>query len=141
MSTTLQENNYMLSMQLPSKSESINLLENFIESLRKTYDISDEVYANILITLTEAVNNAIFHGNKSSDNKKVYLNLEIVNKRKLIFTIADEGDGFDYESVVDPTLEENLELQGGRGIFIIKHLADNFIFNKKGNEIELHFAM
>ena len=141
MSDHARGDNYMFSLQLPSKPESINLLENFLESLRKTYDITDDVFGNILIALTEAVNNAIYHGNKADQEKKVYLSLEVTNHHKLIFTICDEGNGFDYENVADPTLAENIELQGGRGIFIMKHLADNFIFNKNGNEIELHFGI
>lgn len=131
----------MYTLQLPSRPENINLLENFIEKLRTIYNIGEESFGNILIALTEAVNNAIIHGNKLDENKKVYINLEVENKRKFIFTVADEGNGFNYNNIPDPTLPENLELQSGRGVFIMKHLADQFIYNRAGNEIELHFKI
>ena len=129
----------MYTLQLPSKPDSILVLENFIEDLRNFLDIKEDRYANILIAITEAANNAIHHGNKLNDSKKVYVNLEIERENKLIFTVADEGEGFNFDSVADPTLPENIELAGGRGVFIMKSLCDQFIFNKKGNEIELHF--
>ncbi|RYY26371.1 MAG: ATP-binding protein, partial [Sphingobacteriaceae bacterium] len=57
------------------------------------------------------------------------------------WTVADEGPGFDYNNIPDPTAPENLEKLTGRGVFIIKHLADQFIFNARGNEVELHFKI
>lgn len=131
----------MYTLQLASTPESINILETFIDNLKVTYEISEESYANILIAMTEAANNAIMHGNKQNEQKKVYINLEIEFGKKLIFTVADEGDGFNFQNVADPTLPENLERQSGRGVFIMKNLCDQFIYNKKGNEIELHFKI
>lgn len=131
----------MYTLQLPSRVDSINRLENFIESLREAYHIGEDTFANILVATTEAVNNAIMHGNKLDEKKTVYVNLEVENKTKLHFTIADEGTGFDYDSLPDPTLPENLEKPCGRGVFIMRQLSDQFIVNKKGTEIELLFKI
>jgi len=90
--------------------------------------------------LNEAFINAIKHGNKLDPNKKVIINAEVDAKR-VIWTITDEGEGFDYTHLADPTAPENLENLTGRGVFIIKHLADQYIFNAKGNEVELHFKI
>ncbi len=132
-------NTGLYTLQLPSKIDSILTVENFIENLRDKYDLSEETYANVLICLSEAVNNSIVHGNKQDASKKIYLNLEVIEGKRMIFTIADEGDGFDYNNLPDPTDPENLENYSGRGVFIIKKLADQCIFNTKGNELELHF--
>ena len=131
----------LYTLQLPSKLESITTVENFIDNLSEKYNFSEETYANVLTCLSEAVINAIVHGNKEDETKKVYLNLEVVENKRLIFTIADEGAGFDYNNLPDPTSPENLENYSGRGVFIIKKLADQCIFNTIGNELELHFKI
>ena len=131
----------LYTLQLPSKLESITTVENFIDNLSEKYSFSEETYANVLTCLSEAVINAIVHGNKLDESKKVYLNLEVIENKRLIFTIADEGQGFDYNNLPDPTSPENLENYSGRGVYIIKKLADQCIFNSIGNELELHFKI
>ena len=131
----------LYTLQLASKLESITTVENFIDNLSEKYNFSEETYANVLTCLSEAVINAIVHGNKLDESKKVYLNLEVIENKRLIFTIADEGDGFDYNNLPDPTAPENLENYSGRGVYIIKKLADQCIFNSLGNELELHFKI
>lgn len=131
----------LFTLQLPSRIESISLLENFIDDISAKYNFSDEVYANVLTCLSEATINAIVHGNGENEDKTVYINLEIIENRRLVFNITDEGNGFDFNNIPDPTDAKNLENLSGRGVFIIKKLADQCIFNSKGNELELHFKI
>ncbi|TZF82101.1 ATP-binding protein [Pedobacter sp. BS3] len=131
----------LYTLQLPSKLESITRVENLVDELAQKYPIAEDTYANMLTCLNEATINAIVHGNRESEHKKVYINLEVVDGRKFIFTVADEGEGFAYSDLADPTSPENIEALTGRGVFIMKHLADQCIFNSKGNEIELHFKI
>jgi len=130
----------LYTLQLPSKQESITLLENLIEEIADKHQISEDTFANMMTCLSEAANNAIVHGNKLDENKKVIVNADIEGRR-IVWTVTDEGDGFDYNVLPDPTAPENLENLTGRGVFIIKHLADQCIFNQKGNEVELHFKI
>ena len=130
----------MYTLQLPSKQESITLLENLIEEIADKHKISEDTFANMMTCLNEAAINAIVHGNKLDPDKKVIVNAEI-ESRRIIWTVTDEGEGFDYNNLADPTAPENLENLTGRGVFIIKHLADQTIFNTKGNEVELHFKL
>jgi serine/threonine-protein kinase RsbW len=91
-----------------------------------------------MIAVTEAVNNAIKHGNDGDKSKNVSLSLSL--KDSLIqFVIKDEGSGFDYENLPDPTSPENIEKIGGRGIFLMKHLSDQVEFKDKGKEVQLSF--
>jgi serine/threonine-protein kinase RsbW len=129
----------LYSLQLQSTNQSVAIMENFVDDLVKQLNIGDDVYANLMTCLNEAITNAIFHGNKQNADKKVFVNLEVVNNKRLVFTIADEGDGFDFTNIPDPTDLENLEKLTGRGVYIMKKLADQCIFNSKGNEVELHF--
>jgi serine/threonine-protein kinase RsbW len=130
----------LFTLQLPSKQESIVLLENLIEDIANKYQVSEDTFANMMTCLNEVAMNAIVHGNKNDPNKTVIVNAEVDAKRA-IWTITDEGEGFDYNHLPDPTAEENLEKLTGRGVFIVKHLADQCIFNAKGNEVELHFKL
>ncbi len=130
----------LYTLQLPSQEESITKLEDLIESLSDTYNISEDTFANMMTCLNEALINAIKHGNKMDPDKKVIINADVDNKR-VIWTVTDEGPGFDYVHLADPTAPENLENLTGRGVFIMKHLADQCIFNTSGNEVELHFKI
>jgi serine/threonine-protein kinase RsbW len=130
----------LYTLQLPSRPESITLLENLIEQIADKHQVSEDTFANMMTCLNEVAINAIVHGNKLDENKKVIVNAEVDGKR-VIWTITDEGPGFDYDHLPDPTAEENLENLTGRGVFIVKQLADQCIFNAKGNEVELHFKI
>lgn len=131
----------LYTLQLPSELASLNLLENFIDQIHERYQWPEEIYANVLTCLNEACVNAIVHGNKEDQSLKVYVNLEVFDGKKMVFTVSDEGQGFDYEQIADPTSPENRESDSGRGVYIIRKLADQCIFNNKGNQIELHFKV
>jgi len=130
----------LYTLQLPSKMESITPLENLIEEIADKHQISEDTFANMMICLNEALINAIKHGNKMDANKKVIINAEI-DAKHAVWTITDEGGGFNYTQLADPTAPENLENLTGRGIFIIKQLADQCVFNTAGNEVELLFKI
>jgi serine/threonine-protein kinase RsbW len=140
----MQESNFptteLFTLQLPSQPDSIAQLEVLIEEIADKYQITEDTFANMMTCLSEAVNNAILHGNKQDADKKVIVNAE-VDGRRIIWTVTDEGEGFDPNHIPDPTAPENLESLTGRGVFIIKHLADQCVFNDKGNELELHFKI
>ena len=133
--------NGVYTLKLPSVPESVSVLENFVDDLVSKYHFDEEVYGNIITSLNEAVTNAIYHGNKQNPNKKIILSAEIINNKKLVCIISDEGTGFNFNVLPDPTAPENLENLTGRGVFIMKNLADQCIFNTLGNEVELHFKL
>ena len=116
------------------------MVESFIDNAREHFSISDEHYGNIVIAITEAVNNAIVHGNKLDKLKMASISIKFEN-RALSFTITDEGPGFDYNGLPDPTAPENLEKETGRGIFLMKHLSDEVHFDDSGNQVELVFYL
>jgi len=140
MDLTNVETSKLYTLQLASTLESVVLVENLVEELADKYKFSDDTFANMMTCLNEAVVNAIIHGNKLDPAKKVIVNAEIDSKR-VIWNINDEGPGFDFYNLADPTAPENLENLTGRGVFILKHLADQCVYNAKGNEVELHFKI
>ena len=129
-----------ISIQVPSISENIRMIESFIDNAKERFHLDEDMYGNIMIAVTEAVNNAIKHGNASDRSKNVSLSLSL-DESLLKFTIKDEGAGFNYENLPDPTAPENLEKLGGRGIFLMKHLSDEVDFKENGRIVELSFYM
>ncbi|MDA9835745.1 ATP-binding protein [Flavobacteriales bacterium] len=133
MSSIMQE----LSFQ--SKPENIAIVERLIDEMCEQHSVIEEHYGDILIAMTEGVNNAIVHGNKLDVNKSVSVEYEKRGK-DLFFRISDEGAGFDYENLPDPTAPENLEPPNGRGVFLMRNLADECLFEDNGRIIELVFT-
>lgn len=125
-------------IEIPSLSENIRMIESFIDNAKDKYQLNDDIYGNIMIAVTEAVNNAIKHGNRSDSGKNVSLALTL-EEGMIKFRVEDEGSGFDYHNLPDPTAPENLEKPGGRGIFLMKHLADEVDFTNQGKVVELSF--
>jgi serine/threonine-protein kinase RsbW len=130
------------SIKFASKPENVALVERFIDDLRAELNIGDDVYGNILITMTEAANNAILHGNKGDASKEVEILWEVDERGKnLTFVIKDQGPGFDYNNLPDPTSPENLEKTSGRGVFLMMQLADLVVFSNNGATIEMQFRL
>jgi serine/threonine-protein kinase RsbW len=129
-----------ISIQIPSLSENIRIIESFIDNAKDKYHLDDDIYGNIMIAVTEAVNNAIKHGNKDNSSKNVTLSLSLEDGL-IKFKVQDEGDGFNYHHLPDPTSPENISKPGGRGIFLMRHLSDEVDFKDNGKVVELSFYM
>ena len=125
-------------LKITSDPKNVERVEPFVESLTGTYQISPDKYGNILISLTEAVTNAIKHGNQYDKKKSVSV-LCKKSKCSLAFIVSDEGTGFDYDSLPDPTAPENLLKLGGRGVFLIRQLSDSVKFLNNGSTVEIQF--
>ena len=130
----------VLKIEFPSVMENIRLVESFIDNAKERFHISDDVYGNIMVAVTESVNNAIIHGNHNDISKTVWLSLMNENA-KLKCTIEDEGTGFDFDNLPDPTAPENINKVGGRGVFLIKNLSDEVKFYDGGKKVEMTFAL
>ena len=127
-----------ISIQIPSIMENIRMIESFIDNAKEKFHLDDDIYGNIMIAVTEAVNNAIKHGNGNDKGKNVLLSLALQDSL-IKFTVKDEGKGFNYDNLPDPTAPENIEKPGGRGIFLMKHLSDEVEFKEQGRVVELNF--
>lgn len=130
----------LIMLKLNSHPRNISLVESFVEKIAKIYKVNGQIYGNILISLTEAVNNAIIHGNNSDESKTVKIQLKKMTNR-LSFRITDEGSGFDPNSIPDPTKPENLMKCGGRGVFLMKELADSVKFMNNGSTVIMEFKL
>lgn len=111
------------SLILQSKRSEISKLESLLFTLNEFYKIDPERFVNFHIAVSEALMNAIVHGNKESAEKRVYVDI-FEEENWLELVIKDEGKGYDASDVPDPTKNSNLYKDHGRGIFIMKSLTD-----------------
>ncbi len=125
-------------LKINSNTQHLRLIERLVDDVCDVYDVNQDSYGNMLIALTEAVNNAILHGNKSNPEKFVKIGFESEDD-KLIFTVTDEGEGFDYKNLPDPTDPNNIEKISGRGVFLMSQLSDFIKFENNGSKIILGF--
>ena len=130
----------MQKIKFPSEANNIRLVEKLVDEVCAEIGVNEEKYGNILIALIEAVNNAIHHGNLLNPKKLTTVQCKQINE-KLTFLIKDEGVGFDYENLPDPTDPKNVEKPDGRGIYLMKHLSDEISFENNGSSIELSFEL
>jgi serine/threonine-protein kinase RsbW len=128
----------MESITINSDIEKLKVVETLVDKLSKKLGVSDEVYGKILISTVEAVNNAILHGNKGDMSKMVTVNIS-ADGNVLDITVTDEGEGFEYSNLPDPTDPKNIENLHGRGVFLMRRLADAIEYNTSGNEVKMRF--
>ncbi|MBX2978575.1 MAG: ATP-binding protein [Flavobacteriales bacterium] len=127
-------------IDFPAKAENIALAEKLIDEACATHKVHESRYGNILIALTEAVNNAIHHGNGLDPSKTVTLGYELKDD-KLVFLVQDQGPGFDHDHLPDPTDPQNIEKPHGRGVFLMRALADGVEFTDNGATVALAFGL
>ena len=108
---------------VPSHPEYLTDVDAFLEGTLRGFGAEESVVADIAISVSELVNNAIVHGNKSIMDKKVTVTIARHN-RAVVITVSDEGGGFDPTCVQSPLAEENLMKEVGRGLFIVHSLMD-----------------
>ena len=124
--------------RIKSDIEELKIIEKAIDEITVLAKVSSNCYGKILVSVLEAVNNAIVHGNKFALDKFVDVAIKWKDE-KLSVTVKDEGLGFEPDKIPDPTLPENIEKVNGRGIFLMTKLVDEIKFNKKGNSVAFVF--
>ena len=127
-------------MVFKSEIQNINLVERLIDEISSKYHVNADIYGKILLAVVEGVNNAIVHGNKMVAEKNINIDYKVENN-KIEIDITDSGKGFDFQSIPDPTKPENLEKTHGRGIFLMRQLADEMEYTEPGNHVKLVFFL
>ncbi|MEI6019832.1 MAG: ATP-binding protein [Bacteroidota bacterium] len=125
-------------LKINSHTQSLRLVERLVEDVSQIYNLNEDCYGNMLIAVTEAVNNAIFHGNQNNPDKLIKIGFE-VTEGQLIFSVTDEGPGFDFRSLPDPTDPNNIDKLNGRGVFLMTSLSDSIQFDNNGAKVSIGF--
>ncbi len=126
------------SISLDSDLQEMGRVTEFVHRISAHIGCDEEQEHHIMLALTEAVTNAVVHGNKYDRSKEVVIHAEYGGDI-LVLTVQDEGDGFDPDSIPDPRKSENLLKPGGRGVWLIREYADEVNFHDKGRCVEMRF--
>lgn len=131
---------YQKSLEIDSDPENLELVECFVYTVSNEIGISKEKVPGLLLSMTEAVTNAIKHANKYDVNKKVSIDA-CLDEGRLILKIKDQGKGFDPETIPDPTQPENLLKDSGRGLFLMRFYMDELHFDMTAEGTETTLIM
>lgn len=129
-----------LEFSIASVKDNLHLVEDFIENMVETFELEESIRGKITLSTIEAVNNAILSGNKENPKKLVKLTA-VKGKGKVVVTVEDEGKGFDFSQIPDPTTPERLMQTNGRGLYLIKKLSDKLLFAKNGAKVIMAFSL
>jgi serine/threonine-protein kinase RsbW len=127
-------------LEFPSLPNNISLVAPLVSKIAKECRIGEEKKGVMLLALTEAVTNAIYHGNRMKAAKKVRVYTSR-NVGAVSFVVEDEGLGFDPDVVPDPTAPENLCKEGGRGVYLIRQICDRVVYRNAGRTVEMQFNL
>ena len=116
-------------LEIESDPNNLITVEEFVNYFCKDIQIPDEKLSDVLLAVTEATTNAIIHANKSDANKKVTIDVEVVDS-KMIVKVKDEGEGFEPKEIPDPTEPENLLKDHGRGIYLMRVYMDDLEYKR-----------
>jgi serine/threonine-protein kinase RsbW len=115
-----------------SVPETVAEVDSFLDARLREAGFPDDLMADVAVSVSEVVNNAIIHGNGRNPGKQVTLDLEIKPDRVRI-SVQDEGEGFDPDALPDPVAADNLMREVGRGLFIVRAYMDEVHFQKIGD--------
>lgn len=122
-------------LTLASTFEDSEKVPDFVQSIADKQGLDEQTTSTLMLLTSEAVSNAMEHGNKFDPEKEVHISIEI-GSSKIIATVKDEGDGFDFEDLKNPLKKENLLDTRGRGVFLLQELADSVDFEDSGRVIQ-----
>jgi serine/threonine-protein kinase RsbW len=128
-------------LTIESDKKELIKVEAFLRNIFEDKQLPEDSFNKVLLCISEAVINSIEHGNKNTKSKKVSVVVDC-HQNNMVVKVTDEGEGFDFNHIPDPTAEENIRNEKGRGIFIIRSVSNELIFRDKGKcvefKIELH---
>src|SRR4030095_8204097 len=125
-----------ISFKMPSELRHLDAVLEYLNERMLRLGIVSGDDAEVMVALDEAIVNAVKHGNKGDPRKAVQIVAEF-SADGVRFIVADEGTGFERESVADPTEPCSLLEQNGRGLLLINHIMDEVRFNQCGNRLEM----
>jgi serine/threonine-protein kinase RsbW len=130
----------VLSLTLASDLDELGKMDAFVNSIRDAVSCDADTGHHIMLVLTEAVTNAILHGNRQQPDKTVDIRAELAPER-VVISVLDQGDGFDPDSIPNPLEEQNLLKSSGRGVWLMREFADAVRFRDDGRHVELEFKL
>lgn len=121
-------------LKLKSTHEESEKVPDFVIDIQKMCKLNDEITGNLMLLLSEAVTNAIEHGNEFDPKKFAEIEVEIT-ENEIVASVKDEGAGFKPSDQENPLDQENLLKDSGRGVFLLKELSDGMEYLDNGTQL------
>jgi serine/threonine-protein kinase RsbW len=125
---------------IKSDKEELSVVEDFLEGIFRKNNLQRKKFNNVLLCVSEAIMNSIYHGNDNCKDRTIEIKV-YCNNNNMVVEVSDEGKGFDYTKIDDPTLNKNLKKESGRGLHIIKSLCTSIEFKDNGSCICLNIDL
>lgn len=129
-----------LEFTISSELNNIPQIEIFIDYLMSVFQIEEKHRGRITLSTIEAVTNAILFGNKHDSQKKVKV-IATKTAKTIMITVEDEGIGFDYRQIPDPTVPQRCMQAVKKGLYLMLNLTDKLSFTKHGAKVVMTFLL
>lgn len=125
-----------------SESSNLQVIDVLIDKLHSCMEMSEDDVFKTRLVLSEAIQNAIIHGNHNDPEKTVIIDYRYdTAAEELFFCISDQGPGFDLSTLVDPTAPENREKEGGRGVYFLQAFTNGLSYCNEAKAIKFSLKM
>ena len=114
-------------LEFTSAVEMLDFVQVVSDHVGRSFGFDDDALHWVGVAIRESVINAIKHGNRYDESKRVFVDFERAPGPEppgLLIVIRDQGMGFDPETLANPLDVENLLKPSGRGIFLIRNFMD-----------------
>lgn len=128
----------ILDRDVPGTRAELGVLMGLLKSVRDRCTLDETGFSNLVVAMTEAVNNAILHGNGGNPERHVRYSIRCTAEGAECM-VEDEGEGFDPDQLADPTDPARLLKEGGRGIFLIRAFTRDLRFERTERGMRLTF--
>jgi serine/threonine-protein kinase RsbW len=136
-STPFVELHQSLASRTAAISPFVDRLMGFIRLFMERFGMARDTESEIEIAISEALANAVIHGNHENTHKKVDVICRCRMDGEVLITVRDEGDGFESSAVPDPTESDRLFLTSGRGLHLMRALMDEVSFEENGTVVRM----
>jgi serine/threonine-protein kinase RsbW len=120
--------------KIPNDSHLLKEVSKKFIAVLKDRKVDESIIFDVHVAFEEALRNAMIHGNKMDPQKMVLVDAELENDR-VVICVEDEGEGFDHSGLPDPTLNENILRESGRGVYMMNHLMDSVVYESGGKRV------
>lgn len=128
----------LLDRDVPGTRAELGVLMEMLKSVRDSCGLNETDFGNLVVAMTEAVNNAITHGNGNDPSRHVRYSIRCTANGAAC-VVEDEGEGFDPDELADPTAPDFLMMEGGRGVFLIRALTRDLKFERTERGMRVTF--
>ena len=124
---------------ISSQLVNIDKVRIFLDEIFSESCLSRTYFNRVFLGISEAVNNSIVHGNCLDKDKLVFIRV-VFKDDQLQIEVKDEGVGFTVDGLANPTVNENLKKENGRGIFIMQNIADEVKYFDGGSKVLIKYT-